>query len=109
MEALVVMPIRCTGNGIAQGTERNEEEVHEEPQPDKQSCFSVAPHLAYAVVDDVRYGKHQQSAGDVDPSERYLLCLKHVCRNKADAEEHAEKHKQHAHGIVSVIHNSCFV
>ena len=104
MEALVVMPVRRSGNGVGQSPESHKDKVHREAGPYQEARFAESPHLANAVVNDVSHGKDQQSARNVYRSDGYLLCLEHVCRYQADAKEYAEKHKQHTHLFVFCLH-----
>ena len=70
----------------------------------KRTRLAVAPHLAHAVVDDVRHGEDQQSAGQVDAKHINLFGLKNIGRDEASAEKHAEHHEQHAHFSFQIVH-----
>ena len=60
MKALVVGPIRRTWYHVANGSQHHEEEVHGKARPYQHARFLVAPHFAYAVVDDIRHREYNQ-------------------------------------------------
>ena len=111
VEALIPVPVRRPRNPVRYGTHDDEEEVHGETHPYQHTRTLIAPHLAHHIIDDVADGEYDDTRCQVDRSKRELLCLQYVCRNQADAEQRAEKHKQHTDfPFVFLFHNhSCFV
>lgn len=97
MEPGIVVPIRRTGDPVAQSAHSYEEKVHGEACPDKQAGLTIAPHLTDAVVDDIRNWKNEQSARQVNGTNSYLLGLEDVCQDEADTKENAEEHEKYAH------------
>ena len=89
----------CRRNDIAQGTHRNNEEIHCEPGPNEQTCLAITPDLADTVIDDVAHRENKKTAGQGNRTDCDLLCFKKICRDEANAEEDAEKHKQHTHRL----------
>ena len=41
MEALIIVPIGCSGNGIADGTKHDEKEIHHETHPYQQAPCGI--------------------------------------------------------------------
>ena len=104
MKTGIVGPIRRCRNGIADSTQRHEEEVHCKAGPDQQTRFLIAPYFTYHIIDDVAYREYDESTGKGNWPEGDLLCFEYVCCNQANAEEDAEKHKQHAHLSFFLVH-----
>ena len=104
MKTGIVGPIRRCRNGIADSTQRHEEEVHRKAGPDQQTRFLIAPYFTYHIIDDVAYREYDESTGKGNWPEGDLLCFEYVCCNQANAEEDAEKHKQHAHLSFFLVH-----
>ena len=103
------MPIGCAGNPVGNGTHDDKEEVHGKAHPDEHASALITPHLAHHVIDDVRHREDNDTCRQIDRPERELLCFQHVCRDQADAEQGAKKHKQHADFSFFLFHHSCFV
>ena len=89
---------------IADSTQRHEEKVHRKAGPYQQTRFLIAPYFAYQIIDDVAYREYDESTGKGNWPEGDLLCFEYVCCNQANAEEDAEKHKQHAHLSFFLVH-----
>ena len=97
METGIVRPIGSGWNPVADGAQSYKEEVHGEACPDEKAGFLIAPYFAHYIVDDVTYRKHDETASQRNRAYCNLLCFEHVCCNETNAEEDAEKHKQHTH------------
>ena len=103
VEAFFTIPVRGAGNPVCDCTEDDKEEVHGKAEPDKQAGAAIAPHLADDVVEDVTDWEHDETSGHIHRSERDLFCLKHVCRDQANAEQNAVKHKQHTDSLIILL------
>ena len=97
VEAGLVVPIGCAGDGIGQRRNGHEEEVGEEACPNQYAGAPVSPHLAYHVVDDVGDGEDEQAAREMERPEHHLLGFQDVGGYQAHGENDAELHEQHRH------------
>ena len=62
------------------------------------------PYFAYHIIDDVAHWEYDETTGQGNWPEGDLLCFEYVCCNETNAEENAEKHKQHAHLSLFLVH-----
>lgn len=81
------------------GAHDDHEEVHQEACPDDEACLTVAPHLCDTVVEDVRDGEDDETAGEryVAPDAEYLG-FQQVGSDESHTEEDSHQHEEDTDG-----------
>ncbi len=100
VEVGTVLPVGGSGQLYGQETEADDEEVHEEARPDNEAGLVVAPDFCDAVVDDVRDGEHEQSAGYGELAHGNELCFQKVGGDEANVEENAHQHEGEGYFLI---------